>query len=646
MFSPCECVRRGGRRTIKMIRFRSSSIRSLEPGEMKCTIRLLDDSEISCHIQRETKGQFLIDHVCNHYSLLEKDYFGIRYVDPEKQRHWLEPNKSICKQMKSHPPYTMCFRVKFYPHEPLKIKEELTRYLMYLQIKRDIFHGRLLCSFSDAAYLGACIVQAELGDYDPDEQLDNYIGDFKIFPKQSQKLERKIAEIHKNEFRGQSPAVAEFNLLLKAYSLETYGVDPHPCKDSTGTTTFLGFTAAGFVVFQGNKRIHLLKWSDVYKLKFEGKTFYVIGIQKEKKAMLSFHTSTPAACKHLWKCGVENQAFYKYAKSSQIKTMSSSKIFLKGSRFRYNGKVAKEVVEASSKIQREPPEVHRTSMMQSRSSHSLNKQLIINMEPLQPLLPSPDDQEDIPSDEGEDPAISSHLVQHDPIPVFLPGSLTAWESGCFSMPRDSPSHVRAPRCLGIQLPKEDDVSVPMLSSSPAKEAEDSSDLSIGEEEKIKEDPLTISELVYNPSTSLLPTPVNDEEIDLLFQTSPRGENGKEDTDSFEELEADENAFLVAEEEELKEARKALRWSYDFLMGNLKVNAVVKSFSRLLLVGLGILLIVFPLLLVLLESDVNISFLHEIRQTPEFQQFHIEYYCPLRQWVACKINFVSHLLDSS
>lgn len=40
-------------------------------------------------------------------------------------------------------------------------------------------------------------------------------------------------------------------------------------------------------------------------------------------------------------------------------------------------------------------------MMQSRSSHSLNKQLIINMEPLQPLLPSPDDQEEIPSDEGK-----------------------------------------------------------------------------------------------------------------------------------------------------------------------------------------------------------------------------------------------------
>lgn len=40
-----------------MIHFRSSSIKSLNQ-EMKCTIRLLDDSEISCHIQvREAPGE-------------------------------------------------------------------------------------------------------------------------------------------------------------------------------------------------------------------------------------------------------------------------------------------------------------------------------------------------------------------------------------------------------------------------------------------------------------------------------------------------------------------------------------------------------------------------------------------------------------
>uniref|UniRef100_A0A8C2WRQ9 FERM domain containing 3 n=1 Tax=Cyclopterus lumpus TaxID=8103 RepID=A0A8C2WRQ9_CYCLU len=183
---------------MKMLRFRSPSIRSLDQ-EVLCTIRLLDDSEVSCSIQRDTKGQFLLDYVCNHYNLLEKDYFGIRYVDPEKQRHWLEPNKPVVRQMKSQQPYTMCFRVKFYPHEPMKIKEELTKYLLYLQLKRDVYHGRLLCPFAEAAYLGACIIQAELGDYDPEEHPSDYIRDFKLFPKQSLKLERKIIEIHKNE---------------------------------------------------------------------------------------------------------------------------------------------------------------------------------------------------------------------------------------------------------------------------------------------------------------------------------------------------------------------------------------------------------------------------------------------------------------
>lgn len=37
----------------------------------------------------------------------------------------------------------------------------IVRYLLYLQLKRDVYHGRLLCPFADAAYLGACIVQGK-----------------------------------------------------------------------------------------------------------------------------------------------------------------------------------------------------------------------------------------------------------------------------------------------------------------------------------------------------------------------------------------------------------------------------------------------------------------------------------------------------
>lgn len=208
--------------------------------------------------------------------------------------------------------------------------------------------------------------------------------------------------------------------------------------------------------------------------------------------------------------------------------------------------------------------------------------------------------------------------------------------------------IKKRKCLftGIPLPKEDDISAPLISSSPVKEAREYEDSPSEEEDKINDEPLTISELTYNPSASLLPTPVDDDEIDMLFDCPSRLELEREDTDSFEELEADENAFLMAEEEELKEAHRALSWSYDILSGHIRVNPLVKSFSRLLVVGLGLLLFVFPLLLLLLESGIDLSFLCEIRQTPEFEQFHYEYYCPLKEWVVSKVNLILYMLGCS
>ncbi|XP_018114436.1 FERM domain-containing protein 3 isoform X3 [Xenopus laevis] len=202
------------------------------------------------------------------------------------------------------------------------------------------------------------------------------------------------------------------------------------------------------------------------------------------------------------------------------------------------------------------------------------------------------------------------------------------------------------RSDGILLLQQNEASSPpMVRNSPARGLETTADLSHDEEESIKEEPLTISEQVYNPCASLLPTPV-DEGIEMLFNSPLRAEREKDDTDSFEDLEADEHAFLIAEEEEMKEARKALSWSYNFVMGNMQLNAFLKSFSKLLLAALGLLMVVLPLLLILLESNLDVSFLREIRLTPEFEQFHNEYYCPLRKWVACKLSAALHLFGST
>uniref|UniRef100_H3AFL8 FERM domain-containing protein 5 n=1 Tax=Latimeria chalumnae TaxID=7897 RepID=H3AFL8_LATCH len=539
-----------------------------------------------CFLQRDAKGQYLFDLICHHLNLLEKDYFGIRFVDPEKQRHWLEFTKSIARQMKSQPPYTMCFRVKFYPPDPAALKEEITRYLVFLQIKRDLYHGRLLCKTSDAALLAAYILQAEIGDYDPGKHPEGYSSKFQFFPKHSEKLERKIAEIHKAELSGQVPAMSELNFLRKAQTLETYGVDPHPCKDVSGNAAFLAFTPFGFVVLQGNKRIHFIKWSEVTKMKFEGKTFYIYASQKEeKKIILTYFAPTLEACKHLWKCGVENQAFYKLEKSSQVRTVSSSNLFFKGSRFRYSGRVAKEVMESSAKIKREPPEIHRAGLVPSRSCPSITHG---------PRL-------------GSVPRTRRRAVH-----ISIMEGLESLRDSAHSTPVRSASHNSA--------------FIPHSKSSLAEGSERAA---------------VFSDEVYSPADSVLPTPVAEHNLELLLSRQSNGAPCSIE----EEKESEAGTPTATEAGEVRGESKASDQDIHGIGAAEveQVNKFVLSVLRLLLVTIGLLFVLLLLLIILTESDLDIAFLRDIRQTPEFEQFHYQYFCPLRRWFACKFRSVVSLL---
>ncbi|KAG8197874.1 hypothetical protein JTE90_024273 [Oedothorax gibbosus] len=335
--------------------------------DYKCTIRLLDDTEVlQCDFQTEHKGQYLLEYTCNALNLLEKDYFGLRYMDSQKQRHWLDMTKSILKQVKGMSPIIFCFRVKFYPQDPYRLKEEITRYQIFLQLRRDLLHGRLYCSQSDGAMLAAYIIQSELGDYDSEEHPVTYVSEFKLLLKQTQKLEERIAEIHQNQLRGQVPAVAEMNFLRKACLLDTYGVDPHPVKDHKGTQLYLGINYAGILTFQGSRKTHHLKWPDIQKINYEGKMFIVHLLFNEdartkKKHLVGFKCPSQAACHHLWKCAVEQRYFFTMESSSEVPQVTTSGgIFSRGCKFRYSGRVEKEIAEDTKSILREQPQFQRS----------------------------------------------------------------------------------------------------------------------------------------------------------------------------------------------------------------------------------------------------------------------------------------------
>lgn len=375
--------------------FRKKSVKGDVHTEFQCSVRFLDDSEpLSLSFKKETPGQELFDQVCNKLNLVEKDYFGLRYVE-DKQRYWLDPLKSVYKQLKGVNPCVLCFRVKFYPSDPMKLHEEITRYYLFLQLRRDLHHGRLLCSPADALVLAAYIIQSEVGDYHPEDHPHGYVSEFKMLPKQNAKMEAEIMEIHKT-LTGQVPAEAEANFLKKAATLDTYGVDPHQVKDQKGVSLYLGVTHQGIMTFHGSRRTQLYKWNQIKKTPtYEGKTFILhVNVaeddnqaNKKKQKPIGYKCDTLAACKYLWKCAVEQHLFFTLQDSAHPpKLRSGHSLFSRGSKFRFSGRCQHEAIAASEDIKRNEPNFNRSSSLpnygrkpDSKTSPNKHKSLVLDI---------------------------------------------------------------------------------------------------------------------------------------------------------------------------------------------------------------------------------------------------------------------------
>ncbi|XP_077027429.1 band 4.1-like protein 4A isoform X3 [Agelaius phoeniceus] len=268
------------------------------PEEFYCEVLLLDESKLTLTTQQQgikksTKGSVVLGYVFRHLNLVEIDYFGLRYCDRSHQTYWLDPAKTLAEHkelINTGPPYTLYFGIKFYAEDPCKLKEEITRYQFFLQVKQDVLQGRLPCPINTAAQLGAYIIQSELGDYDPYKHTAGYVSEYRFVPDQKEELEDAIERIHKT-LMGQVPAEAEVNYLGVAKSLEMYGVDLHPvyCNE----TSFF------------------------------------------------FEARNKVTCKHLWKCCVEHHTFFRVPENeSNSLSRKVSKFGSIGYKHRYSGKTS------------------------------------------------------------------------------------------------------------------------------------------------------------------------------------------------------------------------------------------------------------------------------------------------------------------
>uniref|UniRef100_A0A4W4FT52 FERM domain-containing protein n=1 Tax=Electrophorus electricus TaxID=8005 RepID=A0A4W4FT52_ELEEL len=320
-------------------------------------------------VLKHCKGQALMDVVCEHLNLLEKDYFGLTFSDSDSQKNWLDPSKEVKKQIRTSP-WHFSFAVKFYPPDPSLLMEDITRYYLCLQLRGDILSGRLPCSFATHALLGSYTVQAELGDYDQDEHGSDYVNDFRFAPNQSRELEERVTELHRT-YRGMTPAEAEMNFLENAKKLSMYGVDLHHTKDSEGIDIMLGVCANGLLIYCDRLRINRFAWPKILKISYKRSNFYIKirpGEYEQFESTIGFKLPNHRAAKKLWKVCIEHHTFFRL-----VSPEPPPKGFLvMGSKFRYSGRTQAQTRQASALIDRPAPHFERSTSKRYLLSRSLD----------------------------------------------------------------------------------------------------------------------------------------------------------------------------------------------------------------------------------------------------------------------------------
>ncbi|KAI6208473.1 FERM domain-containing protein [Aphelenchoides besseyi] len=274
------------------------------------SVTLLDGQRLDVQVHKNAEGEILFNLVCNSIELIEKDYFSLAFYDQNSTRKWLYKNKKISKQVKDLP-WEFTLEVKFYTPEPQDLREDFTRHLLTLQLRADLYNGKLPAAFANQARFGSLIAQAELGDYKPEHSYEKALRALNIVKHITPELSETICKFYKDQ-KGKTPPEAELSFLLACRENAMYGMSIYNAKERSQPVR-IGINAHGISVFSEQLRTHYVVWQSMHQLEYQRKTFTIKlkPGEKEGKNNLVFKLDDEGSAKRCWKTAVDHHTFFR-----------------------------------------------------------------------------------------------------------------------------------------------------------------------------------------------------------------------------------------------------------------------------------------------------------------------------------------------
>ncbi|XP_022313821.2 tyrosine-protein phosphatase non-receptor type 13-like isoform X2 [Crassostrea virginica] len=264
----------------------------------RVVVVLLTGQKLEAMVDPAITAQQMFESVITHIELPEFFFFGLTYInegehcfiEPDMKLHKVAPEgwKDHGKESAPALTLTLYVRVKFYPSSVSLLRHQISKHLLYLQLRHDILEERTLCDEDQCVELSALALQAEYGDYDPESMGKNYFLQEHYCPHRVVKrlgsvyIRDHATEEHK-KLAGLTDRQAEIEFIKKASKLQEYGIHYYKLqksKNNTADIIWVGINVHSLLLaeneLQGRRIvIQQFPWQSIKKLSFNKRRFSI-----------------------------------------------------------------------------------------------------------------------------------------------------------------------------------------------------------------------------------------------------------------------------------------------------------------------------------------------------------------------------------